>query len=114
MAIMTISEARAALPEVVSRVAQGEQVTITRHGQPTAVVVRPDVLWQRPEASTAELIVLLRMHAQRHGHSLREELLQLLQSADDEVPEPTPLQLTTVRTGSTGGWSREEIYADDL
>ncbi len=44
---MTISEARAALPEVVRRVGAGEEVTITRHGQPVAVVVRPDALRAR-------------------------------------------------------------------
>jgi antitoxin (DNA-binding transcriptional repressor) of toxin-antitoxin stability system len=44
---MTVSEARAALPEVLDRVADGEEVTITRHGRPVAVVVRPDVLRSR-------------------------------------------------------------------
>jgi hypothetical protein len=44
---MTVSEARAALPQVLDRVADGEAVTITRHGRPVAVVVRPDVLWSR-------------------------------------------------------------------
>ena len=44
--VMTISEARAALPEVLNRVAEGEEVTITRHGRPIAVVIRPDVIWQ--------------------------------------------------------------------
>lgn len=44
---MTVSEARAALPDVLDRVAEGEEVTITRHGRPVAVVVRPDVLWSR-------------------------------------------------------------------
>jgi len=43
MAMMTISEARAALPEVLDRVAGGEEVTITRHGRPVAVVIRPDI-----------------------------------------------------------------------
>jgi antitoxin (DNA-binding transcriptional repressor) of toxin-antitoxin stability system len=47
---MTVSEARAALPEVLNRVAAGEEVTITRHGQPIAVVVRPDVMWSRSRA----------------------------------------------------------------
>jgi antitoxin (DNA-binding transcriptional repressor) of toxin-antitoxin stability system len=50
MAVMTVSEARAALPEVLNRVAAGEEVTITRHGQPIAVVVRPDVMWSRSRA----------------------------------------------------------------
>jgi prevent-host-death family protein len=47
---MTVSEARAALPEVLNRVAAGEEVTITRHGQPIAVVVRPDAMWSRSRA----------------------------------------------------------------
>ena len=50
MAVMTVSEARAALPEVLNRVEAGEEVTITRHGRAVAVVVRPDVLWRRPQA----------------------------------------------------------------
>jgi len=48
MAIMTVSEARASLPELLTRVEAGEEVTITRHGRAVAVVVRPDVL--RPRA----------------------------------------------------------------
>ena len=50
MAVMTVSEARAALPEVLNRVADGEEVTITRHGQAVAVIVRPDVIWSRSRA----------------------------------------------------------------
>jgi antitoxin (DNA-binding transcriptional repressor) of toxin-antitoxin stability system len=41
---VTVSEARATLPQVLDRVLAGEEVTITRHGRPVAVVVRPDVL----------------------------------------------------------------------
>jgi len=48
---MTVSEARAALPEVLNRVADGEEITITRHGRPVAVIVRPDILWSRSHAS---------------------------------------------------------------
>jgi antitoxin (DNA-binding transcriptional repressor) of toxin-antitoxin stability system len=44
---MTVSEARAALPDVLDRVLAGEEVTITRHGKPVAVVVRPDRLRSR-------------------------------------------------------------------
>jgi prevent-host-death family protein len=49
MVTMTISEARAALPGVLDRVDRGEEVTITRHGRPVAVVVRPDALRSRAE-----------------------------------------------------------------
>ncbi|MGH9171832.1 MAG: type II toxin-antitoxin system Phd/YefM family antitoxin [Acidimicrobiales bacterium] len=44
---MTVSEARAILPELLDRVDRGEEVTITRHGRPVAVVVRPDALRSR-------------------------------------------------------------------
>lgn len=50
MAVMTVSEARAALPAVLNRVADGEEITITRHGRPVAVIVRPDILWSRSRA----------------------------------------------------------------
>jgi prevent-host-death family protein len=52
---MTVSEARAALPRIVDLVWQGEEITLTRHGQPVAVVVRPDRLKvRRAEAAFAE------------------------------------------------------------
>jgi antitoxin (DNA-binding transcriptional repressor) of toxin-antitoxin stability system len=44
---MTVSEARAALPQLLDRVVAGEEVTITRHGKPVAVVIRPDNLRSR-------------------------------------------------------------------
>jgi antitoxin (DNA-binding transcriptional repressor) of toxin-antitoxin stability system len=47
MTSMTVSEARAALPEVLTRVEGGEEVTITRHGRAVAVLVRPDALRSR-------------------------------------------------------------------
>lgn len=44
---MSVTQARAVLPEVIDRVLDGDEVTITRHGRPVAVVVRPDVLRAR-------------------------------------------------------------------
>lgn len=41
---MTVSEARAVLPELLDRVGAGEEVTITRHGKAVAVLIRPDAL----------------------------------------------------------------------
>jgi prevent-host-death family protein len=41
---LSVSEARATLPEILERVRNGEEITLTRHGQPIAVVVRPDML----------------------------------------------------------------------
>ena len=41
---MTVSEARATWAELLDHVLQGEEVTLTRHGRPVAVVVHPDLL----------------------------------------------------------------------
>ena len=49
MVMLTVSQARASLPELLTRVEDGEQVTITRHGRPVAVLVRPDVIRSRAE-----------------------------------------------------------------
>jgi antitoxin (DNA-binding transcriptional repressor) of toxin-antitoxin stability system len=49
MVTMTVSQARACLPDLLTRVDEGEEVTITRHGRAIAVLVRPDVL--RPRAT---------------------------------------------------------------
>jgi prevent-host-death family protein len=43
----TASEARANLPELLTRVDEGEEITITRHGRPVAVLVQPGVLRSR-------------------------------------------------------------------
>jgi antitoxin (DNA-binding transcriptional repressor) of toxin-antitoxin stability system len=69
VAVMTVSEARAALPEVLNRVAEGEEVTITRHGRAVAVIVRPDIVRSRSRAE-----VVLNEAAQMHA---------LLESAAD-------------------------------
>jgi antitoxin (DNA-binding transcriptional repressor) of toxin-antitoxin stability system len=78
MAIMTVSEARASLPELLTRVEAGEEVTITRHGRAVAVLVRPDVL--RPRAQ-----VVIEAAAQLHDMLIaaRDEDL-------DEGPGLTP------------------------
>ena len=44
MTTISVTEARAALPDLLDRVDGGEEITITRHGRPIAVVVRPDAL----------------------------------------------------------------------
>jgi antitoxin (DNA-binding transcriptional repressor) of toxin-antitoxin stability system len=120
MAVMTVSEARAALPEVLTRVAQGEEITITRYGSPVAVVVRPDVVWSQPRTDlitdeTEALVRVLRERAKRNGRSLRQELRTILDMAES-APAPAPLapiHLATVRTSGSATWSREEIYGDE-
>lgn len=57
---MTVSEARAALPQLLDRVLAGEEVTITRHGKPVAVVVRPDNL--RPRRADQALAGAAEVH----------------------------------------------------
>jgi len=54
MATVTVSEARAALPELLTRIEGGEEVTITRHGKAVAVLVRPDALRSRSRAVLEE------------------------------------------------------------
>jgi antitoxin (DNA-binding transcriptional repressor) of toxin-antitoxin stability system len=117
MAVMTISEARAALPEVLNRVAEGEEVTITRHGRPIAVVVRPDIIWHQTGTGTTEaLVAALRESARRHGRSLQQEVRSILAAAEaDESPEALPpIRLRTVRTTTGSRWSRTEIYGDEI
>lgn len=41
---MTVSEARATWAQLLDHVLQGDEVTLTRHGRPVAVVVHPDLL----------------------------------------------------------------------
>lgn len=47
MASLSVSAARAELPALLARVENGEEVTITRHGRPVAVLVPPDALRTR-------------------------------------------------------------------
>jgi prevent-host-death family protein len=58
---MTVSEARAALHELLERVRVGEEVTLTRHGRPVAVVLRPDML--RARSATGALDAAARVGA---------------------------------------------------
>jgi len=42
------------LPELLTRVEEGEEVTITRHGRPVAILVRPDALRSRHAGAALE------------------------------------------------------------
>jgi antitoxin (DNA-binding transcriptional repressor) of toxin-antitoxin stability system len=57
---MSVSEARAGLPQILERVIEGEEVTITRHGKAVAVVVRPDVLRVRRAEGAWDTAVAVR------------------------------------------------------
>ncbi len=51
---VSFTEVRADLARVLDRVAEGEEITITRHGRPVAVLVRPDRLRSRVDWVFAE------------------------------------------------------------
>lgn len=71
---MSVSEARAALPEVLEMVLGGEEVTITRHGQEVAVVVRPDVLrTRRADEALAAAERVRELLAQARGRRLHAQ-----------------------------------------
>jgi prevent-host-death family protein len=60
MTTLTATEARAALPGLLDRVQAGEEVTITRHGRPVAVLVRPDSLRTRRADQALEIAASVR------------------------------------------------------
>jgi prevent-host-death family protein len=51
MATVSVSEARAAFAEILNRVDAGEEVTITRHDKPIAVVMAPSSVRIRRKAA---------------------------------------------------------------
>jgi len=55
MATLTASEARARLPEILDRVSRGEEITITRHDVPVAVVLAPGALRHRRASAVAAI-----------------------------------------------------------
>ena len=81
---MSVSQARAALPRLLDRVAEGEQVTLTRHGQPVAVVVRPDALGARLSDRSSALLGQLH---EAFEAARRTPLSQLPPISDDRAEE---------------------------
>lgn len=71
MATLNVTDARANLPALLDRVDQGEEVTITRHGRPVAVLVAPSALRvRRVDSVIAEA----------------EEIGRLLEATGTDVP----------------------------
>jgi plasmid stability protein len=61
-------------------------------------------------------IAALRERAMRHGRSMQQEVLEILQAAATEVghaEQLVPIDLVTVTTSGTSTWRREEIYGDE-
>ncbi|MPY76898.1 MAG: Arc family DNA-binding protein [Actinophytocola sp.] len=58
----------------------------------------------------------LRERAERHGRSMQQEVLEILENAAAEpVPAqaPAPIQLVTTTTSVKATWRREDIYDDE-
>jgi plasmid stability protein len=62
------------------------------------------------------VVAALRERAARRGHSMQQEILQILEAAAAEPLEPSavpPIRLITVRTRRKSKWRREDIYGDE-
>lgn len=85
---MTVSEARAALSEILDRVLAGHEVTLTRHGKPVAVVVRPDTLRvRRADEAIGDAERLRDLLEQARGRRLRPRPTLSPERADALVAE---------------------------
>jgi prevent-host-death family protein len=80
MGTINATEARASLPELLDRVGDGEEITITRHGKPVAVLVRPEVLRRRRAAEIIE-------EADRLQHLMEEARAGRLPAGPGLTPE---------------------------
>ena len=69
MVSVTASEARATLPQLLTRVEAGEEIVLTRHGRQIAVIVRPDVLRVRRAGPALDAAAQIhdRLEAARHA-----------------------------------------------
>lgn len=85
---MSASQARAALPEILDRVLAGEEVTITRHGEAVAVVVRPDtVRVRRADRALADAERLRNLMDRARSSSLTDAPGVTVERAEELVAE---------------------------
>ncbi|MGA2470677.1 MAG: type II toxin-antitoxin system Phd/YefM family antitoxin [Solirubrobacteraceae bacterium] len=87
MSTISVSKARAQLPSLLERVRAGDEITLTRHGEPVAVLLRPDALRVRRDGASA-------LAAER----IREAL-----AAARGAPLPTTAGLTVERAEELAG-----------
>jgi antitoxin (DNA-binding transcriptional repressor) of toxin-antitoxin stability system len=88
MSTMSVSEARAALPQILDRVLAGEEVTITRHGREVAVVVRPDAIRvRRADRALAEAERLRDLLARARSAPLSDAPVVSAERAEELVAE---------------------------
>lgn len=62
MTTFTLTEARANLPLLLNRVADGEEITITRHGRPVAILVGHDRWMKIARIDALEEVRKVRAH----------------------------------------------------
>lgn len=85
---MSVSEARASLPEILDRVIAGEEVTITRHGREVAVLVRPDAIRvRRADQALAEAERLRSLLDQGRNARLADAPVVSAERAEDLVAD---------------------------
>jgi prevent-host-death family protein len=96
MAKVTASEARATLPELLNRVTEGEEITIIRHGQPVAVLVRPDRLRSRRTEAVLE-------DAKRLEDMLAAARKRPLSAAGSMTPERAEELIRAIRADRDAG-----------
>lgn len=85
-----MSDARSSLAALLDRVAQGEEITVTRHGRPAAVLVHPDSLRRR---RTADL----------------DRRVERLQGVFDIVRRERDLGATPAPIAKDDGWAEETV-----
>jgi prevent-host-death family protein len=92
---LTVSEARAALPQLLDRVGAGEEVTITRHGKAVAVLVRPDTLRARRADAALATAGMVR-------DALTRSRKSPLSACPTLRPERAEALITEMRAGRSG------------
>ncbi len=95
MTAVSVSEARATLPDIVDRVQAGEEVTLTRHGVPVAVLVNPATLRTRRTTTTFQLATELG----RLMDEARRQPLATTTSVDTDTAERWVAELYAARKG---------------
>jgi prevent-host-death family protein len=71
MADIGVYEAKTQLPRLIARVAQGERITITRHGKPVAMLVPPEGSGKRPLAEVLAELAVFSKGQRLRGLSIR-------------------------------------------
>lgn len=85
---ISASDARSSLPHLLDRVAAGDEVTITRHGHPVAVLIRIDkVRLRRADHMLEEAARIRDALAEARKHPLPSERGVTKARADELVAE---------------------------